>query len=72
MVDKKKTGELQKAIKTIKLMGDSDVLQSLLNLDFKTSGILKKKFNKIRKEAKGGLIKKRYGGSVKKKTKKKT
>ena len=64
---------LEKAIKTIKLSNDPEVLQSLLNLKLgETGNLLKKKFNKIRKDAKGGLIKKRYGGSVKKKTKKKT
>ena len=59
---------LEKAIKTIKLSNDPEVLQSLLNLKLgETKNLLKKKFNKIRKEAKGGLIKKRYGGTVKKK-----
>ena len=59
---------LEKAIKTIKLSNDPEVLQSLLNLKLgETGNLLKKKFNKIRKEAKGGLIKKRYGGTVKKK-----
>ena len=57
-----KTSKLEKAIKTIKLIGDDDVIRSLLNLDFKTSGILKKKFGKILKEAKGGIVKKNKGG----------
>ena len=58
----KRTSELEKAIKTIKLIGDDDVIKSLLKLDFKTSGILKKKFKNIRKEAKGGIVKKNKGG----------
>ena len=67
-----KTSKLEKAIKTIKLIGDDDVIRSLLKLDFKTSGILKKKFKNIRKEAKGGIVKKMtHGGSVKKSKKKK-
>ena len=57
-----KTSKLEKAIKTIKLMGDDDVIRSLLKLYFKTSGILNKKFRKIRKEAKGGIVKKNKGG----------
>jgi hypothetical protein len=68
MVDKKKTSELEKAIKTIKLMGDSDVLQSLMNLKLgDVENKLLSKFKKIRKEAKGGMINKyAKGGEVKK------
>ena len=58
-----KTSKLEKAIKTIKLSNDPEVLNSLLNLKFgKTSSLLKSKFGKIRKEAKGGIVKKNKGG----------
>ena len=69
MVDKK-SGALiagEKAIKTIKLLNDPDVLNSLMNLklgDVQTK--LLSKFKKIRKEAKGGMINKyAKGGEVK-------
>ena len=59
----KKTSELEKAIKTIKLIGDDDVIRSLLNLKLdKTGNLLKSKFKNIRKEAKGGIVKKNKGG----------
>ena len=51
----KRTSELEKAIKTIKLIGDDDVIRSLLKLDFKTSGILKKNLKILEKKPKAAL-----------------
>jgi len=66
-MDKKKLEDIVKDLKD--LMGPKASLGMLKDI----LGIKKYKSPKLRVlKAKGGIVKKRYGGSVKKKTKKKT